>query len=478
MKNLKILESFQSKKFKYGGHAALLTIIVVALLIIINLLVEQAPVKIDLTENRLYTLSGQTLQILDRLEQDVLIYGVAEPGKENLLVDEIVRRYSRRTPRISVEYLDPYRQPGFIKQFDPEGKGIREGSYIVVSGEKYRVIDHLELFNVNYKNPFQPEATGLVAEERFTSAVMYVTAEKNPKVYALTGHGEEELPFSVRERLRHENYELKELTLVAREELPEDLDLLLVFSPKRDLTTEEEDKIRDFLSAEGRALFILDWYAAELPNFQSLLRSYGLKQQPVVVVEGNSDHHAGNPVWLLPEMEEHEILTPLVNERMPVLFPIAQALEVLEVRRRSLEFTPLLTSSSRAWAKVNLNPTTLDKEPGDLEGPFTIAMVIVDKEWTEATGEQESRLVVAANSHFLAPQFLMQVPGNLNFVMNSLNWLSEREEIISIQPRSLIHLSLRMSGWQKLLYSGIVVIIIPLAALGAGVMVWLRRRHL
>ncbi|HHU82370.1 MAG TPA: GldG family protein [Firmicutes bacterium] len=478
MKNLKILASFQTKKFKYGGHATLLTVIVVVLLIVLNLLVEQVPVKLDLTENRLFTLSEQTLQILDRLEQDVAIYGVAEPGKENRMVDEVARRYSRRTPRVSVEYLDPYRQPAFIRQFDPEGKGINEGSYIVASGDKYRVIDRWELFNINYQNPFQPEVTGLVAEERFTSAIMYVTAEKNPKVYALKGHGEEELPLNLRERLRHENYELKELTLVGKEKLPEDLDLLLVFSPKRDLTVEEEEKIREFLAAEGRALFILNWYVADLPTFQSLLRSYGLKLQPAVIVEGDADRHAGNPVWLLPEMKEHEILTPLVNERMPVLFPLAQALEILDVRRRSLEFTPLLTTSAKAWGKVDPNPATAEKEPGDLDGPFTVAIAVVDKEWTEATGELETRLVVTANSHFLATQFLIQVPGNLNFIMNSLNWLSDREDVISIRPRSLIHLSLRMSGWQKLIYSGIVVILIPLLALGAGVVVWLRRRHL
>ncbi|NLZ43558.1 MAG: GldG family protein [Clostridia bacterium] len=480
MKNLKILASFQTKKFKYGGHAALLTAIVIVLLIVLNLLVEQAPVKIDLTENRMFTLSEQTLQILDRLEQDVVIYGVAEPGKENRMVDEVARRYSRRSPRVSVEYLDPYRQPAFIKRFDQEGKGINEGSYIVVSGDKFRVIDRWDLFNINYQNPFQPEVTGLVAEERFTSAIMYVTAEKNPVVYALKGHGEEELPFNLRERLRQENYELRELTLVAKEKLPEDLDLLLVFAPKRDLTTEEEEKIREFLNAQaqGRALFILNWYVADLPNFQSLLRSYGLKLQPAVIVEGDANRHAGNPVWLLPEMKEHEILTPLVNERMPVLFPLAQALEILDIRRRSLEFTPLLATSAKAWGKVNPNPTTAEKEPGDLEGPFTLAMAVVDKEWTEETGEVESRLVVTANSHFLATQFLLQVPGNLDFIMNSLNWLADREEVISIRPRSLIHLNLQMSGWQKLIYSGIVVILIPLLALGAGVVVWLRRRHL
>ena len=117
----------------------------IALLIIINLLAEQVPVKIDLTENRMFTLSEQTRQILDRLEQDVIIYGAAEPGKEDRMVDEVVQRYSRRSPRASVEYLDPYRQPAFIRQFDPEGGDPRGQLY---SGQRRQIPGHRQMGSV------------------------------------------------------------------------------------------------------------------------------------------------------------------------------------------------------------------------------------------------------------------------------------------------------------------------------------------
>ena len=214
-------------------------------------------------------------------------------------------------------------------------------------------------------------------------------------VYALKGHGEEDLPFNLRERLRHDNYELKELTLVAKEKLPEDLDLLLVLSPKRDLTAEEEEKIRDYLAAEGRALFILNWYAADLPNPNRPAELW-----PEAAAHGDCGGMPAamrEPGMVVAGDERARDFNPLVNGGCRWSFAGAGP-EVLEVRRRSLEFTPLLTTSAKSWGKVNLNPATADKEPGDLEGPFTVAMAVVDKDWTEETGELESRLVVTANS--------------------------------------------------------------------------------
>src|SRR5690554_560885 len=473
MKKLKIKESFQNKKFKHGGYATLLTAVVLGLLILVNLLVDQVPLKADLTKNRLFSLSDQTYQVVDRLEQEVTIYGVAETGRENRLVDEILQKYSNRSKKVTLEYVDPYRNPGFFRQFT-DGSDISEGSYIVACGNKYRVINSYDLFNYSYENPFQPQVTSLAVEERVTGAVIYVTAEKTPVIYNLTGHGEESLPREIREKLQRENYDLEDLALVTAGEVPENTGILLVVSPKRDFTADEEEKIREYLAGGGRALFILDLYTAELDNIQSLLRSYGATLQPLVVVEGDGNRHAGNQVWLLPQMENHEILAPLRQDQIPVLIPAAQSLEILDVKRRTLELTPLLLSSERSWGKTDLPARTLEKEAGDVDGPLTIAMTIVDN---PGSGEEETRIVLVANSDFLSRQFVNAIPGNTDFLFNSLNWLQDRQEAISIRPKSLLTMRLRMTGFQSLLFSGIAVLLIPLGVLGTGLFVWLRRRH-
>src|SRR5690606_36045633 len=114
-----------------------------------------------------------------------------------------------------------------------------EGSYIVTSGNKYRVINRYDLYNYSYENPFQPQVTSLAVEERITGAILYVTAEKTPVIYSLTGHAENGLPYEIREKLHHENYELKELNILTAGEVPGDTDVLLMVSPKRDFTADE-----------------------------------------------------------------------------------------------------------------------------------------------------------------------------------------------------------------------------------------------
>lgn len=473
--SLKMRESFQNKKFKHGGYATMMTAVVLGLLILVNLLVDQVPLKADLTKNRLYSLSDQTYQVLDNLEQQVVIYGVAETGRENRLVDEILQKYSNRSKKVTLEYVDPYRNPGFFRQFTDDGGNISEGSYIVTSGNKYRVINRYDLYNYSYENPFQPQVTSLAVEERITGAILYVTAEKTPVIYSLTGHAENGLPYEIREKLHHENYELKELNILTAGEVPGDTDVLLMVSPKRDFTADEEEKIRDYLAGGGRALFILDMYAAELENIQSLLGSYGAALRPLVVVEGDGNHHAGNQVWLFPRMENHEILKPLNADQIPVLIPGAQSLEILPVKRRTLELTPLLLSSERSWGKTGLEINTLEKEAGDVDGPLTIALTVVDH---PGSGEKETRIVLVANSAFLNRQFINAIPGNTDFFFNSLNWLQDRQEVISIRPKTLLTMRLRITGFQSLLLSGVTVLLIPLGVLGTGLFVWLRRRHL
>ena len=102
MKRINLKQSFQNKKFKYGGYATLVTIIFIAILVAINLIVDQMGIKVDLTPNELYSLSQQTYDILDDLDQDVTIYGLYETGKEQIMVTEVLDRYASHSKKINV----------------------------------------------------------------------------------------------------------------------------------------------------------------------------------------------------------------------------------------------------------------------------------------------------------------------------------------------------------------------------------------
>lgn len=471
----KFEQLFNDKKVKYGGYSSIMIAVVIAILIVINLVVDQIPLKWDLTANQMYSLSDQTYKILDNLDQEVNIIALYEAGKGNAIIDEILDRYTSYSDKVKIEYVDPVKNPGFVKKFDEDGQGISQGSLIVTSGDKVKVISSYDLYNYSYQD-YTPQIESLAVEQRVTGGIMYVTSDENPKIYVLQGHGELGIPYDVQKQLETENYEVEDLNLVTADAVPEDADILFISSPKRDLTEEEEEKIRDYLENSGKAVFLMDILDTEVPNFESILKSYGVGLQKGLIIEQDKNHYVSNPLYLVPNLESHDIVTPIKSTDMYTLMPAAQPVEELDVKRRSLEIEPLLTTSEEAWLKTDFDDQSLEKGAEDISGAFNIAVAITDK--PDDYEAEPTQLVVIGNSSFINGQFATQIPGNMNFLLNSFNWLRGEEESISIRPKSLTLQRLNMTSQQILILSIIVVIVIPAIVFIMGIVVWSRRRHL
>ncbi|HZJ57849.1 MAG TPA: GldG family protein [Clostridia bacterium] len=477
LNRIKILDSFKNKKFKYGGYATLMTAFVLAILVIINLVVGQIPFRVDLTENRLFSLSDQTDTILKNLDQKIEIIGLYQTGNEDKVFDEILQRYRRGNKNISISYVDPVKNPTFSSKYTKDGTSLRDGSYIVETEDKYKVIDYYDLFNVKTDQYGNTRAESLAMEERVTSAIQYVTAEELPVVYTLEGHMEEALPYELRKQMELENYEIKTLSLLTEDQVPEDASVLMIIAPQRDMTGEEEEKVREYLENKGRALFLMDIVEDEMPNFDALLKSYGVALNKALTVEGDKNHYFQHPAWIVPNMQSHGIISPMKANKMQVLAMGAQGIIELDMKKRSIEIEPLLITSNDAWGRADMKSTAPEKEEGDLDGPFNIAVAIADKTWDEKVGKyDETKLVVMGDAEFIDPRFASI--GNADFVLNSLNWLQDKQESISIRPKSMLSQYLNINAFQRLLFAGIAVILIPLLILGAGLVMWLRRRHL
>lgn len=473
----KIRESFKDKKFKYGGYATLMTAIVLAILVVVNLVVDQISFKVDLTQNQIFSLSDQTKQILKNLDQEINIIGLYETGEENVLFDEILQKYRAESKYINIDYVDPVKNPTFSSKYTKDGETLREGSYIVECGDRFKVIDNYDLFNYRTTQYGQWYAESLAVEQQITSAIHYVTAEELPTIYLVTGHLEDGLPYDLRKQLELENYEIEELSLLTEEKVPEDADILMFISPKRDMTEDEAEKVRQYLENKGRAIFFMELVENELPNFEAVLKSYGVGLNKALVIEGDNSRYWQSPAWIIPKLETHDITRPMRSNNMQVVTIGAQGVDILDVKKRTLEIEPLLTTSDNSWGKVDLTSTNIQKEEGDISGPFNIAVTVYDKIWNEKTAEYEgAKLVVVGDAEFLNPQFASI--GNADFVLNTLNWLQDEHESISIRPKNIVSEYLNINSFQILLFSGIVVILIPLIILGSGLVVWLRRRHL
>ena len=237
--------------------------------------------------------------------------------------------------------------------------------------------------------------------------------------------------------------------------------------------------MEEFLRTRGgRAVFLLDLSDRKYPNRDRLLASYGIDIRPALVIEENPSNFLPNqPHVLIPSMVEHAIMKPLGSADMPILFPLAQVISLMDIKKRRVTIEPLLATSNRAWAQVNLGSKSSQKTANDLDGPFILAVAITDK---GETGEKESRIVVTSSAQFLYPsKNFGQLPVNESFFRNSLNWLRGAEELISIQPRSVstTRYNITLSSLQFYLFVGITVLLVPALIFGAGLAVYLRRRH-
>ena len=288
-----------------------MTAIVLAILVVVNLVVDQISFKVDLTQNQIFSLSDQTKQILKNLDQEINIIGLYETGKENVLFDEILQKYRAESKYINIDYVDPVKNPTFSSKYTKDGETLREGSYIVECGDRFKVIDNYDLINYRTTQYGQWYAESLAVEQQITSAIHYVTAEELPTIYLVTGHLEDRLPYDLRKQMELENYEIKELSLLTEEKVPEDADILMFISPKRDMTEDEAEKVRQYLENKGRAIFFMELVENELPNFEAVLKSYGVGLNKALVIEGDNSRYWQSPAWIIPKLETHDITRPM-----------------------------------------------------------------------------------------------------------------------------------------------------------------------
>jgi ABC-type uncharacterized transport system involved in gliding motility auxiliary subunit len=479
MGKLDIRKSFQQKRFRYGGYATLVTAVVLAIVLVLNLVVGELDIKLDLTKDKLYSLSEQSTSLIKDLKSDVKIIKLSAVGKENATVKEIIDKYSNGNNKITIENLDPMLHPEVTK-YSKDGAKINNGSVVVESGNKFKLIDYYDLYNFTTdQTTGQQNPESLAVEQKITAALMYVTSDKNPVVYNLQGHSEVALPTNISSALGNENYTVQTLNLLTTEWKPETGDILLINSPQRDFSADEVTKVKDYLSKGGRALIFVDWIKTDLPNFQGLLTAYGVSVSKSLIIEANASNTVqGQPNVIYPNFGTHDILKPLTSSKVPVLTANSQPIIQEKLKKDTIKVEPLLTTSTKSYAKSSMEIKTLEKASGDISGPFNIAVAITDElEYNDTT--KNPRIVLLSSSALLDEYLVSNSKsGNIDFIMNSMNWLVDKKDSISIRAKDLSSETLVMTMSQQLTVAGIAVILIPLIVAISGVMVWLRRRHL
>ncbi len=493
---LAMRDLLRKKQFKLGTYTAAMTAIVLVILVIINMCVSALPAKytsFDMTADSLYSISEQTEKIVKGLEEPVRVYWIVQEGNEDETVKLLLENYEDLSRNFEYEKIDPVVNPNFASAYTSES--LYNNSLIVVNDDesKTRYISYYDIFDTSYDENYN-EVVEYNGEGALTSAVNYVSSDTQTQLYALTGHGEDEIPSSLESSIQGENMIISELNLLSENEIPTDCEALVIFSPSRDISADEIEKIESYLENGGKLLLFTDCDSQELSNLYELTEKYGMEPVEGMVVESDTNLFLGNyPNYLMPQVESHEISDPIADGNYYILMPIAQGIRIntdeefsgeAQVsgaddegdEESSLQVSALLRSSSGAYSKISgIKAKNAEKEDGDIDAGvdgFALAAAAEDL----SSGAK----VVWMGSTTLADESVdSAVAGaNTDLILNSIGWMCEIEDSVSIHAKTVSSEYLSLTSAQTSRWTTIMVGVVPIAFIAAGIYVFVRRRKL
>lgn len=467
------------KLLKHGTYSMAVTAVVIAIVVVLNMVVQEIPSKyreIDLSSQKLYTIGEQTEKILKNLKKDVTLYYIAQDGTESSDIKNLLEKYEEGSKHITVEQKDPAVSPKFASQYTSDN--ISNNSIIVVCGDKSKVVDYSSMYetSINYQT-YSQEVTGFDGEGQLTSAINYVVSDNMPVLYNLEGHDESSMSETMKETIEKANIEIKFLNLLSEEAVPDDAECLFIFAPETDLTKEEADKIISYLENGGKALIVSNYTDEDMPNFESVLENYGVQPVDGIVLEGNTDNYVSqNPYYLLPNIESGEITSELSSQSRYVLVPLAQGIKKADNIRDTLNISSILTTSDSAYSKTNLKDMdTMEKEGGDIEGPFDLAVSITEK----VGDDKETQIAYFASASIFNDSINSMVSGtNYELLSASLAWMCSTDDSnqISIPSKSYDTTTLTVPTADINFWSIFVTGVLPVCILLIGFGIWMKRR--
>ena len=468
-------KAFAGRQARYGTLAATSVLVVLGILIAINYIGSRQNKRWDLTVNKQFSLSDQSRNVTAKLDAPLQILVFAQEPEFQRYQDKL-KEYEYASKRVSAEYIDPDKKPAIAKQ-----NQVQQYGTIVF----------------NYKG--RTERVTSDAEQDITNGIIKVVTGQQKKVYFTQGHGEKDTTSSEREgyndiatALKGENYTVDKIVLAQTGSVPDDGSVIVVAGPRIDFFPNEIEALKKYLGKAGKLLLELDPpekpTSPPLTNLIALAHDWGIEVADNVVVDVSGmgrliGTDASVPVAANypshPITQRFNFLTafPLARSATPVMGGVNG-----HIAQTFVETSPKSWAESDVKALLTSGQVSLDEAKGDKKGPVSIAAAVSApstepaKPGEAADGPKpETRVVVFGDSDFVATSGL-GIQGNRDLFLNTVGWLSQQENLISIRPKSPNDSRITLTATQQTNIMLLSLLIIPAFIFGSGVYSWWRRR--
>ncbi len=478
---------FSRRQFRYGGYATVLTAVVIAVVILLNVAISAIEsnwaLTIDVTALKATDFSDQTFEVVGKIDEPVKVYTLYQDSTSHMLriqTEAVLEKYHALNGSISVSNIDPMKNPALVQKYAGD-MNLNEGSLVVTNADESRVkvIDRTE-FYYQYTNPYNNQPYTLFAlEPEMTAALLHVTSEETPRIFFLEGHDElaaDTYCTLLMSELEHQNFEVSMLNLTDDTDVTLRAgDTLAIINPVRDLTDDEYAVLKSWLNDGGRMLFVLDYAtdASVLRNFTALLDYYQLSFGEGIIAESaaSTDNWTSSNYNLVPNLNtENEITTSLIADGYSrLILPQVRPVNAVTMPESEVLYDNLLTTSKSAVVE--------SKDGNSLPGTQIIAQSMLKA--NAADSKKDVRIVLMGSFYSLADTNLIYSSYNMNYSLNVFNWLSNQQNVVEIGAKNIATNTLAIpDAGTAYTLGAIVVVAIPLIVLAAGIMVWLKRRSL
>lgn len=444
---------------RYGFNTAVMVLLLLGIIGFVEAVSYRHNTRFDLTANKRHSLSPQTIQLLKGLKTDVnavAFFRSDQPGKR--VAEDLFKQYARYAGgKLTWRVVDPDREPGLARRYGVESYG----SVVLETKERSEKVTDAE-------------------EEKLTNGLVKLTRQGKRVVYVIQGHGEHELTSTDRPgfseaktALERANYEVKPLVTARAPEIPDDAAVVILAGPRTDLLAPELAALDSYLKRGGKLFAMADpviLSASPVDPLKAYLAQYGFEMGNDLIIELNPIGRLfgiGPEVPIIQQYESHPITRDMGG--ITTLFPLTRSVQAAKTPPQGTNVKPLARTSAESWAETNRNELQqgqVKPDPGEARGPLPVAVVAT---------KDKARIVVYGTSSFAANQFL-NLQGNRDFFLNTVSWLAEEEDQISIRPRESRSAPVFLTSQQAQAVFLLPVVILPGIVLVGGIVALARRR--
>lgn len=469
---------------RYGGNVIVMTVAFFAIAVLVNFLLFRNPTRVDITATRVFTLAPQSRQILENLAIPVRANAFFVPGDTRSTfarqqAEDLLNEFQRRSNNFTYRFIDPeLNRPLALK---------------------YNVTEYPTIVFEDL-NTEKQQAINIFTEPDFITAILIATGVEQKKVYYLTGHKEaastrdfltgnvqdEGLDFAI-SGMQRDNYAVLPLNLKQDGRIPEDAAVVVIAGPQQELDEQEKEALVNYIkngngksenTSGGRLVMLFDPKTPQ--SWLDLLATWGITLGNDNIADAVSSV-AGQMLTPLVQRANAQFFTsdiPIANPVGVTFFPAVTSVETV-VPREDIPFyiriTPLAFTTPASW--LESDPEKVNYDPGtDRRGPFVVAMVIEASGVLDETERHlPAKLVIFGDSDFAKNRFFAS-NDNADLFLNSINWLAEDYDIISVRPKVVPFRELVVNKRERDFIKWSSWLLPPSVMLVIGAVVWWRRR--